>query len=256
MTNPQTVFDQLRELKLHGFHDELHDQLENKESLEMDFLERLSFLVQREYLLRKNKRLQNRLKSAGLRINACLEDIFYKPSRKLDKAQIRLLGECEWVRDRKNILITGPTGAGKTHLACALGHRACLRGFKVKYFRFPKLFEKLELSREKGRLLKFYESIAKADVLILDDWAISNISQSKALILMEIFEDRYMIKSTITTSQFPVNTWYQKIEDSTLAESILDRLVHNGHRIQIEGESMRKNPPKIKETSNAGKLEN
>ncbi len=250
MGTTQSTFDQLRELKLPGIYDELKDQLNNRDYLEMDFMERVALLVQREYLIRKNKQLAGRLKRAGFRLEACIEDISYRVGRNLDRGEINNLSECEWIRQHQNILITGPAGAGKTHIACALGHRACLRDFKVKYFRFPKFFTLIGVAKEKNRLLNFFESLAKLDLVILDDWAVCGIDQQKALDLLEIFEDRYHVKSTIVTSQFPVDTWHQKIEDPTLADAILDRLIHNSHRIEVEGKSIRKNPIETNVTSN------
>ena len=255
MTSIQSTMDQLKQMKLYGFYDELDRQLNNADYQQMSFMERVCLLVQQEYLAKKNKKLANRLKQADFRINACIGDISYRAGRNLDRSQIQNLGECGFINQHQNVLITGPAGAGKTHIACALGHRACLKGFKVKYIRFAKLFSQLSLAKEKNRVLNYFASLAKQDLIILDDWAVVNIDQKMALDLLEIFEDRYLIRSTIVTAQFPVETWHEKIEDPTLADAILDRFIHNSHRIEVKGKSVRKEPVKSKATSNTGNLE-
>jgi DNA replication protein DnaC len=204
------------------------------------FEERLSLLVEREWWLRENRRIKMRLQKATLKHNACLEDIDYDPARSLSKAVVQTLSSCQWIRAKQNILIVGSTGCGKTFLACALAHKACLESFSARYLRLPRLFQELMVAKGDGRYTKLMQQLAKTDVLILDDWGLSGMNDGQRRELLEIVEDRHNHSSTIITSQLPQEHWYEWIGDPTLADAILDRLVHNAHKMELTGESMRK----------------
>jgi DNA replication protein DnaC len=249
MSITQTI-EQLREMKFSGFIEALEEQESNPEYHQLTFQERLTFLVQKEYLLRKNRQLTSRIKRANFRLDASIEGLSFRAGRNLDRERVLRLSECEWIRQRENIIITGPTGAGKSYLACAFGHRACLMGKRVKYFRFPRFLSELDIAMKAGKQLKFYSTLSKADVIIFDDWGITKIGQSHSLSLLEVLEDRYQTKSTIITAQIPVENWYDTIEDPTIADAILDRIVHHTHRFELTGQSIRKNPIKKGATSN------
>ena len=197
-------------------------------------------MVEREWIYRKNVRLQTRLRAARLRQSACIENLSFRADRKLDKGSILALGACSWIKEARNILITGPTGAGKSYLACALGHKACMADYRVRYYRLSRLFEEAATSKEEGRYVRFLESLARFHVLILDDWGLESMTHKQRMALLEILEDRYSQKSTIITSQIPVDSWHEVVGDATLADAILDRVVHNSYKIDLQGESMRK----------------
>jgi len=185
------------------------------------------------------------LHKAKLRQTACIEDIDYRHPRGLDKALMRSLATCQWVRDRHNVLITGPTGIGKTWLACALGHQACREGWTVLYLRLPRLLQEFPLAKGDGRYVKLMMALAKTDVLILDDWGLAPLSEDNRRDLLELLEDRYDCRATIVTSQLPVEHWHEAIGEPTLADAILDRLVHNAYKIALKGDSMRKRPASV-----------
>ena len=197
-------------------------------------------MVEREYTERENRRLQTRLRQAKRRQQACIEDIDYRHSRGLDKSLMKSLFSCQWIKDNLNILICGPCGTGKSYIACALGHRACLNGFKVLYFRASRLFNDLAVSQGDGSYNKVINTIAKSDLLIIDDWGLATLNDQERRNLLEILEDRYDIHSTIIASQLPVEHWHKIIGDPTIGDAILDRLVHNAHKIILKGGSMRK----------------
>ena len=241
MLNHPTL-DKLRTLKLNGMVKTFEEQLASSDCEELSFEERLGFLVDREYTERENRRLQSRLRVAKLRQNACLEDIDYRHPRGLDKSQMKSLSALKWVKDHFNILITGPCGAGKSFIACALAHRVCMEGFRVLYFRASRLFNDLAVARGDGRYSKLINAIAKAHLLVIDDWGLSKLTDQERRDLLEILEDRYSIHSTIIASQLPVEHWHEIIGNPTLADAILDRVVHNAYRINLKGGggSMRK----------------
>jgi DNA replication protein DnaC len=218
----------------------LMEQLQMPEITELSFDERLGLLVDREITHRDNRRLTNRLHQAKLRQSACIEDIDYRHPRGLDKSVITRLATCQWVRDRHNVLITGPTGIGKTWLACALGHQACRVGLTALYLRLPRLLQELPVAKADGRYGKLMGTLAKTDVLILDDWALAPLSEENRRDLLEVLEDRHDRRATIITSQLPLEHWHAAIGEPTLADAILDRLVHNAYKIVLKGESMRK----------------
>jgi len=238
LTNP--TLEKLQELRLNGMHNAYREQLEGTNYQSLTFDERIGFIVEREHTERHNRRLQTRLRKAKLRLNATFEDIDYRARRGLDKSTMLSLAACEWIRQHHNILITGPTGAGKTYLACAFGHKACREGFTVQYHRASRLFRELSVAKADGRYPKLMNALAKTELLILDDWATAVLTDENRRDLFEIVEDRYERRSTLIAAQIPLDHWHEIIGDPTLADAILDRLIHNAHKITLKGESMRK----------------
>lgn len=238
LTHP--TLEKLQTLRLPGMLKALEDQQRMPDIDSLGFEERLALLVDRELTERENRRLSTRLKKAKLRHSCCAEDLDFKASRGLDKSLILNLLACSWIVRGINILICGPTGVGKSYLACALGHKACLEGRSALYLRLPRLFEELRLAKADGRYGKLMMGYAKTDLLILDDWGLTPMTDLQRRDLLEILEDRYGKRSTIVTSQLPVAAWHEAIGDPTLADAILDRLVHNAHKIELKGDSMRK----------------
>lgn len=237
LNNP--TLDKLRSLKLTGMADAFSEQLQ-RPITDLDFEERLGLLVEREYLLRDNKKMERRLKQAKLQLNACMEDIDYKHPRGLNKSAILELFRCQWLSQHLNLLITGPTGCGKTYIACALAHKACIAGFTSRYYRLPRLWNELKIAKANGSYPNWLASIAKVDVIVLDDWGLVAPDEEQRRDLLEILEDRYQKRSTIITSQLAVSLWHEHLGDATLADAVLDRLIHNSIRIELNGESMRK----------------
>ena len=250
MLYTQTV-EKLQALRLEGMKQALEEQRRQKEIVHLDFEERLALLVERQWLWRENRGLATRLKNAQLKMTASLEDLDYRPARGLKRAQIEQLRASAWVKEHRNCLVTGPTGCGKTYLACALGQQACREGYRTRYFYAPKFFRALDTARADGSLLALLKSLARASVLILDDLGISNVSGKLFREFLEILDDRNGQGSTIITSQFPVSQWHEIIGDATVADAILDRLVHNAYRLELKGESLRKSKtdPSEKEDS-------
>jgi DNA replication protein DnaC len=232
--------DRLRELGLIGMARALEEQRRQPASAELDFEARLALLVDREALERDGKRLATRLRFAGLRHQATPEDVDYRAARGLDRALFQRLTGGEWIERHQNLLVTGPTGTGKTWLACALGHRACRDNRFVLYQRVPRLLEALGLARGDGRYARMLKSLGRVQLLILDDWGITPLTAEQRRDLMEIIDDRHDRASTIVTSQVPVDRWHEHIGNPTIADAVLDRLVHGAHRIELKGESMRK----------------
>jgi len=235
------TLDQLAELKLHGMAKAFEEQLSMPDLSELGFEERLGLLVEREATERASRRLTTRLRRAKLREQAAIEDIDWRVRRGLEKGQILRLGSCQWIADHLNVLVTGKAGVGKTFLACAFGHKACREGYTVLYLRVPRLFGALAIARGDGRYEKLLKSYARTDLLVLDDWGLAPLGPTERRDLLEILEDRYGARSTIVASQLPVESWYEVIGDPTLADAILDRIVHNAYRVAMEGESMRSN---------------
>lgn len=244
----QPTLDKLRALKLTGMANAFQEQLE-KPLPDLDFETRLSMLIEQEWLLRENRKLQRRLTQARFKEHACIEDIDYEKSRGLVKSKILELSRGQWLRQHLNILVTGPTGCGKTYLACALAHRACLDGFTSRYLRLPRLWEELRIARANGTYSSFLSQLAKIDLLILDDWGLVTPDVERRQDLLEILDDRYQKRSTIVTSQVPTVHWHEHLNDATLADAILDRLLHNAIRLELKGDSMRKNQKCLQVTS-------
>lgn len=239
LTHP--TLEKLQTLRLPGMLKALEEQQRMPDIETLGFEERLGLMIDREMTERENRRLNTRLKKAKLRHTCCVENVNFKASRGLDKALILSLSACTWIARGLNLLICGPTGIGKSYLACALGHKACLEGYSVLYLRLPRLFEELRLAKADGRYGKLMLGYAKTDLLILDDWGLTPMTDPQRRDLLEILEDRYGKRSTIVTSQLPVTAWHEAIGDPTLADAILDRLVHNAHKIELKGDSLRKN---------------
>jgi DNA replication protein DnaC len=247
------TLDQLAELKLNGMARAFAEQLESPEIEELSFEERLGLLVEREASERASRRLTSRLRRAKLREQAAIEDIDWRARRGLDKRQILTLATCRWVAEHLNVLVTGKAGVGKTFLACALAHKACREGYTALYLRVPRLFRALAIARGDGSYEKLLRGYARTHVLVLDDWGLAQIGPEERRDLLEILEDRYARRSTIVASQLPVKKWYDAIGDPTLADGILDRLVHGAYRIELEGESMRKPRGERAQTATEGR---
>jgi DNA replication protein DnaC len=235
----------LQTLRLSGMYRALEEQLRVPEFQTLSFEERLGLLLDREVTERANRRLHTRLKNARLRQAACLEDIDYRPARGLDKVLLAPLSACHWVRDHLNLLITGPCGVGKTYLACALAQQACREGYTARYLRLPRLLQELTFAKGDGRYGKLLTDFAKTDVLVLDDWGLAPLTADQRRDLLELIEDRHNSRSTVVTSQLPVAHWHDYLGDPTLADAILDRLVHNAYKLTLTGDSMRKITAKL-----------
>ena len=232
---------QLRQLKLTGLADALEMQFNQPTTYdELCFAERIQLAVQNEVTYRHDKRLQRLLKAARFKVSARMEDIDYQHPRGLKQSTVAGLQSNDWIIKGQNLVLTGPTGCGKTYLACAFGHHACLHGYQVRYFRASRLFEQITISHGDGSYLKLLGQIAKADVLIIDDWGLEALTQAQKNDLLEVMEDRHNSKSTVITSQLPITKWHDFMSDPTLADAILDRLLHNAHKLNLKGESMRK----------------
>jgi DNA replication protein DnaC len=234
------TIDHMRELRLFGMARAFESQLELKEARELTFEERLGLLIDAEKVARDNKSLNIRLKLAKLRLSASLEDLDLRADRGLDRSVITALATSDWVQAKQNVLITGPTGAGKTYLACALAQKACRLGFSVLYFRTPILFQDLSIAKADGRYRRLLNSIAKRRLIVLDDFALAPLTDEQRRDLLEVLEQRYELSSTIVASQLPLDHWHDVIGDPTIADAILDRLIHNAHPLNLKGESMRK----------------
>ena len=246
LTHP--TLDKLQALKFTGMLAALTDQMAMPDIYDLSFEERLGLLVDREITERENRRLSNRLRRAKLKHNAALEDIDYQHPRGLDKGLIQALSACRWAQEHLNILITGPTGVGKTWLACALAQKACREGYTAQYIRLARLLRELMVAKGDGRYPKLLASLAKVDVLILDDWGLMKLTAENRRDLLEIMEDRHDTRSTLATSQLPIEQWHDVIGDPTLADAILDRLVHSAYKINLRGDSMRKRQSKLTTT--------
>jgi DNA replication protein DnaC len=237
----QPTLDKLNALKLNGMAIALSDQMTHNAAQGLAFEERLALLLDRESLYRENRRMTRLEQLAQFKQRAALEDLNYRDRTGLDRSQIAALAACDWIRANQNVLIHGATGSGKSFLACALGHQACRNGLSVLYVRAPRLFEELTLCHADGSFRKRLAAIAKISVLIIDDFAIAPIGPRERNDLLELIDDRVGTRSCIVTSQLPIEDWHDYIGDPTLADAILDRILHRSHRIHLEAkESIRK----------------
>src|SRR5713226_7338719 len=239
LTEP--MMEKLIAMRLQGMADGLKAQQQDPAAAELSFQERLAMLVDQQWNWRENQALSRRMKAAKLRGNACVEEIGFRTSRGLDKSVIRALAqESAWVAKHENIFVLGPTGVGKSFVASALAQKACRDGYFALYTRAAALFRDLAIARADGSLRQLLRRLNRIDVLVVDDWAMAPMSEAERRDFWEIAEDRYQTRSMILTSQLPVSRWHEQIGDPTLADGILDRLVHNAHRIEMRGDSMRK----------------
>jgi DNA replication protein DnaC len=242
------ILDNLRSLRFFGMLTALEEQMKMPDIEKLSFEERFGLLVDREMIDRLNRRLKTRLSKAKLRQSACLEDIDFRHPRGLDKSIIMQLASGQWIKEANNVLIIGPTGVGKTYLACALAHKACQQDYSALYFRLPRLLQQLDIAKGDGRYGKILKGFAKTNLLVIDDWGLKKFIKDQSHDILEILEDRHRLRSTLITSQVPVDHWHEIVGDPTLADAILDRLVHNAYRINLKGESMRKKKSNLTNT--------
>jgi len=240
----QPTMTKLYEMKLNGMAEAYEEQRASSTVAQLSFEERFAMLVERQWIWKENRALARRLAYAKLKQPAAIEDLDFRDSRGLKRAQIEQLSTGDWITNHQNVIITGPTGCGKTFVACALAHKACRQGHRAIYFYVPKLFRSLTLAKADGSLPGLLKKIARAQVLVVDDWGIAKIDDHQYQEFLEILDDRHGSGSTVISSQFPVAAWHETIPDPTVADAILDRLIHNSHIIQLKGESMRKRKKK------------
>jgi DNA replication protein DnaC len=227
-------------MKLNGMAEAFKEQMMQTDMNEVSFEERFAFLVDRHWTWRDDRRMKTLLRNAKLKDNACIEDIDYKSPRGINKSLMLSLSSCDWIKNTQNIIITGPTGVGKTYLACALANRACRMGYSSLYKRSPRLFQEITVARVDGSYPKLMNKLAKTKVLVIDDFCINPMKDAERRDLFEVIEDRQGLCSTIVSTQIPIKNWFETIGDPTIADAILDRLIHNAHKINLKGESMRK----------------
>jgi DNA replication protein DnaC len=239
MLNEQT-FDKLHSMKLIGMAEGFKEQLEQSSFRDLSFEERFGMLVEHQWSWKENKRLSRFLKEAKLKLQACIEDIDYRTPRGLEKPVILSLASCNWIRSHQNLLISGPTGVGKTFLACAFAQRGCREGFRTFYIRSSQFFYQITLARADGSYGTLMKRLSKTDLLVLDDLGLAPLTDTERRDLLEVIEDRTGSTSTLITSQLPIDHWHDHIGNPTIADAIMDRLIHNAHRIQLKGGSMRK----------------
>ncbi|WP_017382206.1 IS21-like element helper ATPase IstB [Paenisporosarcina sp. TG-14] len=247
MTNENTL-SKLHEMRLSAMAEQFHEQLRNTDFNDMSFEDRLALMVDVEWSRRKNNKLERIIRGANFRNQqACIEDIEYHADRQLDKTQILRLASCTYIQDKHNLIIKGASGNGKSYLACAFGISACRQLYTVKYVRLPDILEELAVARGEGVYKKVMKSYTKVDLLILDEWLLTSLRENEARDLLEIVEARHQVASTIFCSQFDTQGWYDKIGESTLADAILDRIIHDSYSIFIDGKMSMRERHGIKE---------
>jgi DNA replication protein DnaC len=234
------TLERLNELRLTGMAAALEEQLLMPDVDSLSFEDRLALLLEREVTQREDRRLTRLLQLAKLRLSAAVEDLDFRASRGLDRSLVLRLAACDWIRESQNVLISGATGTGKSYLGCALAQAACRRGHTTRYWRFSRLLDDLALGRADGSYPKKLERLSRTDLLVLDDFGLAPLTDSERRDLLEVLEDRHGRRATLVTSQLPFDTWHQVVGDATFADAILDRLVHNAHRITLKGASMRR----------------
>jgi len=239
MLHQETV-EKLYAMKLNGIADAFKEQLLQPDMYDLPFEERFTLLVDRQWTWKEDRRMKRLLRNAKLKINGCIEDIDFRTPRGMDKSVVLRLANCDWIKSAQNIIITGPTGVGKTYLACAIANRACRMGYSAFYIRVPRLFQELAMAKGDGSYPKTMKKLLKANVLIIDDLGLAPMSATERRDLLEVVEDRHGLASTIVATQLPITNWHENIQDPTIADAILDRLIHNAHKINLKGESMRK----------------
>jgi DNA replication protein DnaC len=236
----QQTIESLYAMKLNGMAEGLKEQMNQPNITELSFEERFALLVDRQWTYKEDRKMRRLLQNARLKINACIEDIDFKTPRGLDRSVILRLADCQWIKNGQNVIITGPTGGGKTYLACALANKACRTGLSSFYVRLPRLFQELGIAKADGSYAKIMKKLLQTKLLVLDDFGLAPLGQAERHDLLEIIEDRHGLSSTIITTQLPISNWHDTIKDPTIADAILDRLIHNAHKITLKGESMRK----------------
>ena len=242
----QETLEKLKKLRLLGMARAYETSLENDKLLNLSTDQLIKMLVEAEWDDRLNRNIERRLRNARFRYQSCMESIDYQAERNLDRNQVMRFAECTFIKKHENIIITGSTGIGKSYLATALGHQACTLGFKVYYANIGKLFSRLKMGKADGSYIREISKIERQDLLILDDFGLVPVDSQNRSALMEIVEDRHMKASMIITSQLPVNCWHEVIGEKTIADAILDRIVHDSHRIELRGESLRKSRDRYK----------
>lgn len=238
MLNEETIA-KLLAMRLRGMANAFREELE-RPNRDLSFEERFGMLVDREWILRQDRSLQRRLKAAKLKQQGCMEDIDYQAPRGLDRSLMRSFTTCQWIKSHHNMIITGPTGVGKSYIACALANKACREGYTAFYIRIPRLFQELSIAKADGSYFRFLNKLSKVDLLVIDDWGFSLLNATERKDFLEVIEERNLRGSTLIASQLPIAKWYEHVGDPTIADAIMDRLVHSAHKLELKGTSMRK----------------
>ena len=238
--NNEATLEKMHSMKLHGMALAFQATMEAGQNNELTADEMAALLVDAEWDQRHDSRLNRLIRNAKFRYQASMEQMNFRLKRNLDKNALMRFADCSWIKRKQNIIITGPTGVGKSFIACALGHQACMYGYRVQYFNATKLFAALKLKKADGSHVKEINRIQRQELLILDDFGLEHLDRESRLSLMEIVEDRHGVRSTVITSQLPVKNWHEIIGDPTIADAVCDRIIHNSHRIDLKGESVRK----------------